>query len=225
MKVLFFDIETTGSWLHSTPFAKFQGGKPVYWDDAVSISVGDADGNIVYSTYISPSVEYWIHRDQWWKIDGVYNVDPANTIGEPTMYKVVQRKLKDLFDSADIVVAHNASFDTKVLLDSYVMSPDNGRRKTTNLSELFDTEFVCSKVLSKDHPLFDHTTHYDSCFAGNAKCNGSRLTHLHHQFGFGDYAEHDASADVKALANVWSVLSDIYDGSTGNTSYVCNLDS
>lgn len=204
MKELFLDTETTGSWLSGDPFSHTtSSGSYYYWDDLTEVAICDADGNEVYRRYVRPKYKYLKSISNWYPAEKPIdekNTDWRRVISEGIKPDQLVKELASILKGARVVV-HNLSFDSKVIADSYAVH--SGASNQVVLGDLFpDTEFVCSKIRA-GRTLPKATEHYPNC---GTRCNGHRLTHLHHQFGFGDYDEHDPLADVQALAKVWSVL-------------------
>lgn len=98
-KIVCFDTETTG-------FSK--------WDEIIQISVFELDTETlkikeILSTYIKPeNKKSWPEAS---KINGIY---PEDVKKAPKM-KDIQNKLKEIFNSADIICGHNISFDIRML--------------------------------------------------------------------------------------------------------------
>ena len=202
MRTLFLDTETTGSWLLGDPFAKVtKAGDPYKWDDLTELAVCSANGEELLREYVCPPSMYLKQLTRWYPLDkpiSAKNTDCTKAMMGITPAQLVEG-LKPLLAEARVVV-HNLDFDRKVIEDSYEVSTG----VQASLEDLFpSTDFVCSKKRAV-RVLPKAEVHYPNC---GTRCKGHRLTHLHHQFGFGDYDEHDPLADVKALAKVWSVLS------------------
>ena len=204
MEELFLDVETTGTWLDGSLFSHTtRSGDYYYWDDLTEVAVCNADGEKVYRTFVRPpKYRYFMYLSKWYPAEkplGAKNSDWRQAINGRTPAQVI--KDLSLLLTGTRVIVHNLSFDRKVLEDSYAVS--KGLSSPQAIEELIPgTEFVCSKVRAT-RVLPRAEAHYPSC---GEFCNGHKLTHLHHQFGFGDYDEHDPLADVQALAKVWDVL-------------------
>ena len=202
LKELFLDVETTGTWLDGDAFShKTKSGSYYHWDDLTEIAVCDAEGNEVYRSYVRPKHRYFQCLSKWYPSEkpiGAKNSDWTKASNGKSPVQVV-KELRPILQGTRVIV-HNLSFDEKVLRDSYAVSAGENH---VGIHDLFpSTEFICSrKRATRVMPKAE--THYRGC---GERCRGHRLTHLHHQFGFGDYDEHDPLADVQALARVWSVL-------------------
>jgi DNA polymerase III epsilon subunit-like protein len=201
LKELFLDTETTGAWLFGEPFAHFtKHGESYLWDDITEIAVCDADGNAQYREYIQPPNVYLENLSKWYPEDKPISEKNTDCIlaGAGRKLNYVIKELQSLLQDCRVVV-HNLDFDRKVIENSYEVA--TGHKAT--LEDLFPTaKFVCSQKRAK-RVLPKAVEHYPKC---GERCRGHRLTHLHHQFGFGDYDEHNPLADVQALAKVWRVL-------------------
>ena len=202
MKELFLDVETTGAWLDGRPFSQTtKSGAYYHWDDLTEIAVCDADGNEVYRSFVCPKYRYFTYLSDWYPSEkpvSAKNTDWTKAISGKSSVRVVE-ELRPILQGARVIV-HNLSFDEKVLRDSYAVRAGINH---VSIHDLFpSTDFVCSKKRAT-RVMPKAESHYPSC---GERCNGSRLTHLHHELGFGDYDEHDPLADVQALAKVWSVL-------------------
>lgn len=200
-RTLFLDTETTGSWLFGNPFSKVTtAGTPYLWDDLTEVAICSSDGETVYREYVRPPKIYLNSLIKWYPLGNsisAKNTDCTKAMMGKTPGQVVQELVPLLSDAT--VVVHNLDFDRKVIEDSCEVSTG----VQASLADLFpSTDFVCSKKRAV-RVLPKAEVHYPNC---GKFCKGHRLTHLHHQFGFGDYDEHDPLADVQALAKVWSVL-------------------
>lgn len=200
-RTLFLDTETTGSWLFGNPFSKVTTtGTPYLWDDLTEVAICNADGETVYREYVRPPNVYLNNLIKWYPLGNsisAKNTDCTKAMKGKTPGQIVE-ELAPLLSDATVVV-HNLDFDRKVIEDSCEVSTG----VQASLADLFpSTDFVCSKKRAV-RVLPKAEVHYPNC---GKFCKGHRLTHLHHQFGFGDYDEHDPLADVQALAKVWSVL-------------------
>jgi len=200
-RTLFLDTETTGSWLHGDSFSKVTtAGDPYKWDDLTEVAVCSADGETVYREYVCPPNIYLKNLIRWYPEDKPISAKNTNC-SKAMMGKSPAQIVKELVPllAEARVVVHNLDFDRKVIEDSCEVSTG----VQASLEDLFPTtEFLCSKKRAL-RVLPKAEVHYPNC---GKFCKGHRLTHLHHQFGFGDYDEHDPLADVQALAKVWSVL-------------------
>ena len=90
------------------------------------------------------------------------------------------------------LVAHNAKFDRKVMEDTLDLYN----------KPMFVNDWLCTKELAKEY-FSNPTKCFDTC---KSSCGGHTLSHIHHEFGFGDYDEHDAVADTMAVANIFQIL-------------------
>lgn len=201
LKELFLDTETTGSWLMGDPFSHTtRSNQPYLWDDITEIAICSADGEALYREYIQPPKVYLENLSKWYPEDKPISEKNTDCVlaGAGRRFVRVIEELQPLLQECRVVV-HNLDFDRKVIEDSYEVA--TGQKAT--LEDLFPTaEFVCSQKRAK-RVMPKTEVHYPNC---GTRCKGHRLTHLHHEFGFGDYDEHNPLADVQALAKVWSVL-------------------
>ena len=209
-KLLYLDTETTGSWLFGKAFSQtnFAGGY-YCWDDMLQLAV--VGSNVEYTQLFKPLDVYFQNARKWYSNKGVLNIAPKAVRNQPTFKQKMDEVLQLL--SGSVLVAHNASFDSKVLYDHF-MSATN--QSLENLSLDSQAEFwaehniswLCTKELALEKLKGnDERGHYETC---GDKCNGYRLTHLHHQLGHGDFDEHDALADVHAMIKVhYSLLNPV----------------
>tara|TARA_B100000925_G_C22007842_1_gene474552 strand:+ start:2662 stop:3333 length:672 start_codon:yes stop_codon:yes gene_type:complete len=205
-KLLYLDTETTGSWLFGKAFSHTDYADDYYcWDDMLQLAVVGC--NVEYTQLFKPLDVYFQNALEWYSNNGVLNIAPKAVRNQPTFKQKMDEVLQLL--SGSVLVAHNASFDAKVLYDCF-MSATNQSLKT--LSSDSQAEFwkkhniswLCTKELaSVTLKGNDERGHYETC---GDKCNGYRLTHLHHQLGHGDFDEHDALADVHAMIRVHNSL-------------------
>lgn len=179
---IFIDFETTGKDLTG----RYYFDKNVSKMDAVQIALVWWDGSEFTSahSYIKPPNAYF---DLKWSFA---SPDPNLCIKAPTFDKLFPI-LVGLVGKKTFV-AHNAKFDKKVMEDTldYYNKP------------MFNNEWICTKELAKDY-FSKGTKCFDSC---KSNCSGYTLSHLHHEFGFGDYDEHNAIEDTFAVANIFQIL-------------------
>lgn len=226
-KFISFDFETTGAWIrHAVQglanFARVdRAGNPMAFDDMVSYGASFGSAGAGLTGYVTPPNVYWTVREKWWKVNGEYNVHPHDTVGAPSVVQFVKEFQNFIKTTgADYLVAHNAPFDAKVLIDSYVSAWDyRGNPSSVTLDGLVgipvvDSRQVIQSILDQDKNRV--VQHYPNC---GGRCDGTRLTHLHNELGLGSYKEHSALDDAKALARVWEHFSPQWDGTTGIVSY------
>jgi len=179
---IFLDFETTGKDL----LGRYYFDNNVSKQDAVQIAlVWFEDGEFKNAhSYIKPPDAYF---NQKWsfaspKQELCINA-PRFTNLFPILVGLIGKKT---------IVAHNAPFDKKVMEDTLDLYNH----------PMFTNEWLCTKELAKEY--FPKATKcFDSC---KSRCSGFTLSHIHHEFGFGDYKEHDAVADTMAVANIFEVL-------------------
>lgn len=179
---IFIDFETTGKDLAG----RYYFDKNVPKQDAVQVALVWWDGSEFISahSYIKPPSAYF--NLKW----SFASPDPNLCTNAPTFDKLFPI-LVGLVGKKTFV-AHNAKFDKKVMEDTldYYNKP------------MFTNEWVCTKELAKDY-FPKGTKCFSSC---KSSCNGHTLSHLHHEFGFGDYDEHNAIEDTFAVANIFQIL-------------------
>lgn len=179
---IFIDFETTGRDLAG----RYYFDKNVPKQDAVQIGLVWYEGSEFISaySYIKPPSAYF---NLEWSF-----ASPKKEFSEnaPTFDKLFPI-LVGLVGKKTFV-AHNANFDKKVMEDTldYYNKP------------MFTNEWLCTKDMSKEY-FTSPTKCFNSC---KSDCSGHTLSHLHHEFGFGDYLEHDAVADTMAVANIFQIL-------------------
>ena len=101
-KILVFDTETTGL---------------SNYDEIIQISIYELNlkdnksNNIteIYSTLIKPE-----HKKSWPEASKTNHIYPK-TVKNAPMMKDIKQKLKNIFESADIIVGHNIGFDIRML--------------------------------------------------------------------------------------------------------------
>jgi len=179
---IFLDFETTGKDL----IGRYYFDPDVSKQDAVQIALvwfEDGEYKCAHS-YIKPP-------------DAYFNLKWSHASPNPEFCKNAP-KLKDLYPilvgliGKKTIVAHNASFDKKVMEDTLDLYN----------KPYLPNEWLCTKDLAKQY-FVNGTKCFDSC---KSNCSGFTLSHIHHEFGFGDYKEHDAIEDTFAVAKIFEVL-------------------
>ena len=92
-RVLAFDTETTG-------LSK--------WDEVLQISIVGEEG-VVLDSYVRP-----VRHKSWPGAEAVNHISPEMVSSYPTA-KELAPKIREIFDSADVVVGHNVRFDIGVV--------------------------------------------------------------------------------------------------------------
>ena len=92
-RVIVFDTETTGL---------------SRWDEVLQISIVGSEG-VVLDSYVRP-----VKRKSWPDAEAVNHISPEMVSSYPTA-KELASKIKEIFDSADVVVGHNVRFDIGVV--------------------------------------------------------------------------------------------------------------
>lgn len=179
---VFLDFETTGKDLTG----RYYFDKSVPKMDAVQVCLINYNGLEFSSahSYIKPPNAYF--NLKW----SFASPDPSLCVNAPTLEQLFPI-LVGLIGKKTIV-AHNSEFDKKVMADSldYYNKP------------MFANEWMCTKELSKQY--FPKATKcFDTC---KSNCSGYTLSHIHHEFGFGDYDEHNAIDDTMAVARIFEIL-------------------
>jgi len=136
-KIICFDTETTG-------FSK--------WDEIIQISVFEMDSNTleineVLSTLVKP-----VMKRSWNEASKVNGIYPEDVKDAPTM-RELKSFLQNVFQSADIIVGHNVSFDIKMLKQCAYISLDK--------KEIFDTLRLFKQDRSEGkHKLINAVEYY-----------------------------------------------------------------
>ena len=133
-KIICFDTETTG-------FSK--------WDEILQITISDETGELL-NTFVKP-----VNHKTWKKASEVNGIYPEDVVSAPTA-KVLRETVKKIFESADIIIGHNVSFDIRMVeqcfhikfsnvlildtLDLFKMDKPEGTHKLINAVEEYIPE-------------------------------------------------------------------------------------
>ncbi|MCR5690742.1 MAG: BspA family leucine-rich repeat surface protein [Eubacterium sp.] len=106
--VVVFDTETTG----------------LDFDDSeiIQFSAMDGDGNVLLDTLVRP---YW--SKEWPEAENINHISPEMTATAPYPHEIAA-KVKEIFNSADTLVAYNAPFDL-TMLKSWGIEEQEGQRR------------------------------------------------------------------------------------------------
>lgn len=151
------DTETTGL-------------KPGY-DEVLSISVVDPDGNVLFDSLIQPT-----ERKKWPNASKIHGIRFADVKDKPTL-RDIQDEVRKIIDSADVVVGYNVSFDLEML---------HGNGFTTNELKSYDLMGAFSQAYGDYNETFKN---YD--YVKLEKCA--------EQYGY-NFGAHNALEDAKATA-------------------------
>ena len=95
MKTVVFDVETTG----------FDSS----CDEILSISIIDGENNVLFNSYVKP----YFH-DSWEAAQAVHGILPEVVASAPYPHEIF-KQVKAIFDSADVLIAYNGTFDMRFL--------------------------------------------------------------------------------------------------------------
>lgn len=95
MKIIVFDIETTGL--------------DEYRDEVLQVSMIDGDGNVLFNSYVKP----YFHTS-WDAAEAVHGISPADVVDAPYAHEIADQ-VRSIFDSADMLIAYNGKFDISFL--------------------------------------------------------------------------------------------------------------
>ncbi len=179
---IFIDFETTGKDL----VGRYYFDSNVSKQDAVQIAlVWFEEGEFITAhSYIKPPQAYF--KEKWsFASPPQEKCRNAPTFGDlfPILVGLIGKKT---------LVAHNSKFDKRVMQDTLDLYN----------KPMFVNDWLCTRELAKEY-FSSPTKCFDTCKSG---CGGHTLSHIHHEFGFGDYDEHDAIADTMAVANIFQIL-------------------
>lgn len=104
-RVLFFDLELTGFYDR---------------DEIISISICDANGNMIMNTLVRPT-----HTRKWNKTEKIHGITPEMTVGAPTLEELTPR-IKEIFAGADRIIAYGVSTDYSHI--KYIYPTEEERR-------------------------------------------------------------------------------------------------
>ena len=183
---LFFDTETTGlprNW--NAPVDDLDNWPRMvqlaweFFKDGEKISVGD---------YIIKPEGFWIPQET----SNIHGITTERANMEGAELKIVLAEFKNLIEQADFLVAHNISFDEKIMGAEFL------RKNMPNLLESKKT--ICTKEIATDFCAIPNTN-------GRTSFKWPKLAELHKKlFGKEFKDSHNAMADVSATSKCFFEL-------------------
>lgn len=89
-KVLFFDLELTGVYVH---------------DEIISVSICDAEGTLLMDTLVRP-----LRKKKWTRTEKIHGITPDMVRDAPTLDELIP-DIKRMFDGCDELIAYGVSTD------------------------------------------------------------------------------------------------------------------
>lgn len=141
------------------------------YDEVLSISIVDPDGNVLFDSLIQPT-----ERKKWPNASKIHGIRYADVKDKPTL-REVQDEVMKILNGADVVVGYNVSFDLDML---------HGNGLPTNGLKSYDLMGAFSQAYGTYNEQFKN---YDYVKLGNC------ADHYGYTFG-----AHNALEDAKATA-------------------------
>ena len=184
---LFFDTETTGlPKNYKAPVTNTDN-----WPRLVQIAwmTYDAEGNaIAQKEYIIKPENFTIPK----AASNVHGISTEKAIAEGVDLQLVLQEFAELINKADYIVAHNISFDEKIVGAEFV-------RKSIK-TQLFKKERLCTMQASTNYCKLPGAYGY----------KWPKLSELHIKLFGKDFENaHDAAADISATANCFWKLREL----------------
>lgn len=174
-RVLFFDLELTGFYDR---------------DEIISISICDANGNMIMNTLVRPT-----HTRKWNKTEKIHGITPEMTVGAPTLEELTPR-IKEIFAGADRIIAYGVSTDYSHI--KYIYPTEEERRALWVKIRCCANEFV--RYIHECRPEVEHASLTDAM-----ACLGIEW----------DGVAHTSIADTIGCMKVWEKLFPNYYIETG----------
>lgn len=193
-RVLFFDLELTGFYDR---------------DEIISISICDANGNMIMNTLVRPT-----HTRKWNKTEKIHGITPAMTADAPTLEELTPR-IKEIFAGADRIIAYGVSTDYSHI--KYIYATEEERRALWAKIRCCANEFV--RYIHECRPEVEHASLTDAM-----ACLGIEW----------DGVAHTSIADTIGCMKVWAKLFPNYyietgaadpDPEDGNTARIPGYDA
>jgi DNA polymerase-3 subunit epsilon len=195
MSILFFDTETTGLVDWDRPIDDPAQPKVI---QLAAILEDDAGNEMtILKTLIRP--EGWFVPD---KVSAIHGITTEQCLIYGVRLSSAVRLFLDLLSNARLLVAHNISFDMRMMMISYLaVAGDDAMRK----SKLHTIPVFCTKEQSASIVNLPPTERMIA--AGMNKPKDPKLSEAY-QFFFNERLEgaHDALVDVRACARVYHAI-------------------
>lgn len=162
-KKVVFDTETTGL--------------SEDYDEILQISIIDGEGNELINSYVKP---YW--NDSWEEAQAIHGITKEMVKNAPYIHELIPR-LKGIFDSAELIIAYNNSFDIGFI-----------KRTGIDLSEKHQYD-----VMKEFAPYFGEWSYERSAFKWQKLINAARY------FDY-EFKAHNALEDVRATLHCYNSL-------------------
>ncbi len=165
-KKVVFDTETTGL--------------SEAYDEILQISIIDGEGNELINSYVKP---YW--NDSWEEAQAIHGITEEMVKNAPYIHELIPR-LKGIFDSAELIIAYNNSFDIGFI-----------KRTGIDLSEKHQYD-----VMKEFAPYFGEWSNEYSTFKWQKLVNAARY------FDY-EFKAHDALEDIRATLHCYNELTSL----------------
>lgn len=166
-KIIVFDVETTGLDTEN--------------DEILQISIIDGDGNILVDEFVRP---YW--TTEWDEAYEIHGITSATVKDAPYPHELIP-KVKGIFESAELLIAYNNSFDLGMLRKW-------GIEQTKNQKQ-FD-------VMLEFAPIYGEWNGYYEDY------KWQKLTTCASYFGY-EFKAHDSLEDVRATLHCYNAMRDL----------------
>ena len=164
-RVLFFDLELTGFYDR---------------DEIISISIVNANGEIIMDTLIKPD-----HTKKWKRTEKIHGITPEMTENSPTLVELTP-KIKEIFAGADNIIAYGVSTDYSHIKHIY---PESEWDALHDKVRCCANEFV--RYAHEHRPDVEHASLIDAMACFEIEWEG---------------VPHSSIADTIACMKVWEKL-------------------
>lgn len=165
-RVLFFDLELTGVYDH---------------DEIISISIVNANGEVVMNTYVKPA-----HKKKWKNTEKIHGITPEMVADAPPLDDLAD-EIKRIFEEADNIIAYGVSTDYSHI--KYIYDTEEERELLKSKTRCCANEFV--RYLHEHLPDLQHASLTDAMAALSIEWDG---------------IPHSSIADTIACMKVWEAL-------------------
>lgn len=180
-----FDVESTGL-----------SGK---YDDILQITIAGQNGEILLSTYVKPQ-----NCTSWDEAEAIHHITPEMVKNAPTPDKVAAI-VKQIFDSADMIVGYNVGFDVKMVSNRLNYNFDE--------SKVVDALPLFRQYLKENLEKTDGRMCYlaeDGSIIQSKLVDAVKVLLGNQEYDIFVNEAHDAEADTLETAKVMKKLAEVY---------------
>ncbi len=165
-RVLFFDLELTGFYDH---------------DEILSITVIDANGNLIMDTLVKPE-----HTKKWNRTEKIHGITPEMVSDAPLLSELTPQ-IKEIFENADNLIAYGVSTDFSHI--KYIYDTEEQREELHKKIRCCANEYV--RYIHEHRPDLQNASLIDAMECFSIDWSG---------------IPHSSAADTFACKEVWNVL-------------------